>query len=649
MTILEEPLEVVLEFFGDGKDFTWSPREYNFKPTGGDASTLQIPWDQLRPQLEALSTGEPGAVLLEQFGQELRRFLAPTAWPLVESKIVQALAEDRPVHLTLRSHRADDIFYLPWELLRLTARRRLGRLANCLIQYECATDVSSVSPMRPTGRILFAYSEAGGSVPFIKHIEALSNICREAGLNFDPNQDVLHNVNQSRLAARMADAKHPVTALHLLCHGGQKDEDSTSFHGLIFDPKQDDDSEPDFLDAADLQHLLFEASDSRSLRLVTICACKGGDAGTPGAFMESSARMFHRQGVPAVLASRLPLTCSGSITFTEALYRKLLLCRENMRTALAAARTELALKERSHDSISIQLYARAGDIRALLPFSDPPPPSFDDAQPRETVLIRHSAYSTAYGAPSTQDMPTLFARRHVRPVISIDQAPMISERKWENLEPEVAKLAARDGVLRRTLEEPDTDIVYFGFPYIALAVLVGYLAKTRHVDVIEYDRAVGRFMWHQDEKEPEPPLRMEATPKDSGTAAQVRISISADVQQEECDLVLSSSNVKLDLHFSLERARRGVVRRASQLREYVNVIREAIDSHIAGNSSIESLHVFAAVPVSVAFHLGQALAFTGLPNCFIYNFDARDAPRYKWCMHLQAAAEGRTSITLFSL
>ncbi|NOK03986.1 MULTISPECIES: SAVED domain-containing protein [Myxococcus] len=643
------PFEVRLEFLGDEEPFTWSPKKYSFKHTGGVLSSIEIPWDRLQHQLEALSTGASGAVLLEQFGLELRQILVPTVWPRLESKVIEALAEGRPVHLTLYSDRADEIFHLPWELLNLTGGRRLGTLASCLIQYECATDFHSALQIPPTGRILFAYSEAGGNVPFSEHMTALEGTCRDAGLYFDPDQDVIPHVNQSRLAAKMADASRPVTALHLLCHGGSRNEDGAKYHGLIFDPKRDDDSESDFVDAAALRHLLFESCDSRALRLVTICACQGGDAGTPGLALESNARMLHRQGIPAVLASRLPLTCRGSITFTKTLYQKLLVCQENMRTALASARSELARKEPSHDAISIQLYARAGDARALLPFSAPPSPSFDDAPPRELVLIRHSAYSTAHGTPTPQDTPALFAGKRVRPVVSINQAPMVSERRWENLEPEVAKLAARDGVLRRTLEEPDTDIVYFGFPYVSFAAFVGYLAKNRHVDVLEYDRSSGRFMWHQDEQEPVPPLKTEAISHASGTAAQVRISISAIVQQEECERVLPASNVNLDLHFFLEQAQRGIVRRASQLREYVNVIRRAVDFHIAGNSGIDSIHVFAAVPVSVAFHLGQALAFTGLPDCFIYNFDARDPPRYKWCMHLQAAGEGRSAIKLFSL
>ncbi|NTX07575.1 SAVED domain-containing protein [Myxococcus sp. CA040A] len=647
MSAVDTPLEIVLEFTSVSSDFSWRPKEYFVKPTHGAGDSIRIPWPALQKELDALMESEQESVIFERFGQRLRKLLMPSDWALAEEKIIHAIAMGEPVHLTIRSKNADEIFYLPWEVLWLKDGRRLGGMKNCLIQYEVGSDTSREPKSQPMGRLLFAYSAAGGWVPSEAHLDALSDACQDAGLYFDPGQDVLKNVTRRRLVEKMEEPGRPITALHLLCHGARRDERGGSFHGLVFDPMRTEDGEPDFVDASVLRALLFSANHSNSLRLVTLCACQGGDSGTPGYLVQSNARMFHGQGVPAVLASRLQLSCSGSVTFTKTLYRQLLVGRQNMRTALSAARTELLHKERSSDWIALQFYARAGDAHALLPFSEPPPQVPTSTKPRELVLIRHEAYSTAHGEPTQQDAPTLFAGLLVRPVVSIDQASRVSERRWENLEPEVAKLAARDGVLRRLFDERDTDIVYFGFPYVSFAVLAGYLAKTRPVHVLEHDRNTGRFTWQQEVNGPAPQLRMEAAPGETGSVARVRLSISADVRVEECEKVLPASDVRMDLHFSLEKTQRGIVRREAQLLEYAQLIREAIDSYIAGNGEFESVHVFAAVPVSIAFHLGRALAFTGLPECFVYNFDGRDAPSYKWRMNIQAAAEGRPAITVF--
>jgi len=644
----KEPLEITLEFTSTRKEFSWKPKRYFIKPTFGEGETVSFPWSEMQRELESLKRQAPGSEVFERFGRRLRKLLAPADWASDEDAINDAFAAGQPVHLTIRSKNADEIYYLPWEVLWLKGGNRLGGMEDCLIQYESASRSSRALMLHPTGRILVAWSAAGGWVPADKHIEAISQACRDSGLHFDPDEDILPDVSRRRLAEKLEETERPVTALHLLCHGGELDGPDSNAYGLVFNPVDPEDGRPDLLDASLLRALLFKSRRPSALRLVILCACQGGDAGAPAHPVGSIARMFHRQGVPAVIASRLPLSCSGSVTLTRTLYQGLLVKRDNLRTVLSAARTQLLRDERSSDWISLQFYARSGDEAALSPFSEPAPTMAPAATSRELVLIRHEAYSTAHGEPAAEDAPTLFAHRRVRPLVSIDQASALSGRRWENLEPEVARLAARDGILRRVFEERDTDIVYFGFPYVSFAVLAGYLAKTRPVHVLEHDRATQRFTWQEGAKGPAPHLRVGAASRDTGSVARVRLSISADVRLEECAAVLPDSEVRLDLHFSLEKPARGIVRREAQLLEYAQSIREAIDQHIAGNPGFKGgVHVFAAVPVSIAFHLGRALAFTGLPECFVYNYDGRDTPHYKWRLSLQAAAEGRPAVTIF--
>jgi hypothetical protein len=94
------------------------------------------------------------------------------------------------------------------------------------------------------------------------------------------------------------------------------------------------------------------------------------------------------------------------------------------------------------------------------------------------------------------------------------------------------------------------------------------------------------------------------------------------------------------------------VRHKEQLESYAQVIRKTLNDHIISNPDPArrpgSVHLFAAVPVSLAFYLGNALAASWLPECFVYNYGLpSEQPRYKWRLSLQAAFKGCRSIKIF--
>ena len=650
MSSVQPPLEIILKFtkarnVTASSTFAWEQEEYWVEDEDGDGSSVSFPWHEpwLRQALEALEESEPGSEVLERLGRCLRDFLRPTHWTREEDRIVRALNAQppRPIHLTIRSANADELYHLPWELLPLRSRR-LVTLEDCLIRYECLPVPSHERPPSPQGRILFAYSNAGGWVPAVAHEKAIREACEKAGFRFDPQQDVLHDVSRKTLVDKLNDTSRPVTALHLLCHGTQV---SSNAYGLTFSSVEAS-NHPDRLDSTQLRDLVFSSPNARSLRLVTLCSCQGGDAGTPAHLLGSVARMFHTQGVPAVIASRMPLSCAGSVSLTETLYEGLL-AQRNLRTVLSAIRSRLRNEVKSWDWLSIQFYSRVKDKASLTPFQDPPPPT-PAPSGRRLILIRHEAYSRVSVEPEDTDAPTLFAGRQPQ-VVPIDQTPELGLRNWRNLEAQVKRLASPDGDLLRAYAERDADVAYYGFPYVPLAALAGLLAKNRQVHTFEY--VEGRFKWESGADAPYPSLEVDVQPRESGTAVRLRLSVSAPVSLEDCREVLPDSEVRLDLHFTLQGQKRGIVRREDQLKSYVQMIQETLDKHIAENPDLglESIHIFAAVPVSVAFHLGRALATTWLPECFIYNYgkSAKEVPAYKWRLSLQEAALGRRSIKIF--
>ena len=626
----------------------WTDEQYwvdisEGKGSEGRGASATIHWSQpwIRKALESWDDIDTHPEMAGRLSQYLLEFLGPTRWAAVEAKIAQALSNSRPIHLTIRADNADELYHLPWELLKLNSGHRLVSLDEYLLRYECPRETFPSRRHSPQGRILVAYSCAGGWVPAQEHIDAIRDACQRANLPFDPTEDVLTDVTRKKLTAKLNETIRPVTVLHLLCHGAKIDKHA---YGLTFSSEESA-SEKTFVSADELQDLLFQSMHGHPLRLVILCSCQGGDAGTPAYLLGGLGRMFHQRGVPAVLASRLPLTCDGSVVLTKTLYEWLLVRGDNLRTAITETRRTIQEDVRSRDWLSIQLYAHSDDESALMPFSEPPP-STSGTSERRLILIRHEAYTKVSVDPHPEDAPSVFADRQPQ-VLAIDQTPQLEQRDWTQLAEEVKRLASPNGELRRAYAEQDADIAYYGFPYVPLAFLAGHLTKTRRVYVFEY--LDGRFKWESGTEPPSPPLKVDVGHGESGTAARLRISVSAPVHLKDCQQVLPDSEVKLDLHFSSDDPTRGRVRQEAQLKAYLQQIQDAINQYItsASDRSVTSVHIFAAVPVSMAFHLGHALAATWLPECFVYNYGREEQPTYKWRLSLQAAARGKNSIKVF--
>ncbi len=92
-----------------------------------------------------------------------------------------------------------------------------------------------------------------------------------------------------------------------------------------------------------------------------LSTCYSGNAGAPGNPLGAVAQELHRIGIPAIIASRQPLSMLGSIALTETLYRRLLVDLVSLEGAFLAARARLMLDASSGDWASLQLYARGAD------------------------------------------------------------------------------------------------------------------------------------------------------------------------------------------------------------------------------------------------------------------------------------------------
>jgi WD40 repeat protein len=369
--MVSSPLELTLHLVSgertrDADRFLFQPRDYLRLREEGTSVRASFPWERALEDLSNLGSSRPSPNAAQRLGELLRAFLVPLGWAQDEQRLRQALETGRPVRLTLRLEPAE-LCVLPWELLTLeTTGQALSDLEGCTLCYErpgTQTHPPRPSPPPAGGRILFAWA---GDVPAAAHQRALAEACASAGYGFDPGRDVLPHVSLASLEQALRASEEPIAALHLLCHGTPSEPGA---YGLAWNSSRMD-GELDVVDAASLRAAL-EPHAGR-LRMVVLCACRGGDAGLPGNHLGSPARELHRAGLSAVVASRLPFSKVGSVTFTRALYGELIGHHTSVEQALAEARKALRLEGARMDASSLQLYARAGDGPDLRPFIFPP-------------------------------------------------------------------------------------------------------------------------------------------------------------------------------------------------------------------------------------------------------------------------------------
>lgn len=344
------------------------PRRYLLRlDTDHSYSHGELGWAPgLLDDLGSLAKSDPDPGVVRRVGKALRAFLEQmTGWTRVEDAIERELGAGGHVHLVFRLA-ALELYNLPWELLPLkTTAQALGEVPRCHIRYE-SPGAGASTRAAPTmeGRILLAWSTAGGHVPAAQHAEELAAASADVGDFFLLSRDILSGISRRALAEELANPhKPPVTALHLLCHGGIT---ASGAPGLLWNPHRPGVAS-DFVDEGALRRLL--EPHLQTLRLVVLSACRGGDASGPGILLGGLGQALHRLGIPAVVCSRFPISIEGSIEFTRELYAGLLNRAEPIQWALASAREQLTLTRGALDWATLQLYAHtegSPEIRPLV-------------------------------------------------------------------------------------------------------------------------------------------------------------------------------------------------------------------------------------------------------------------------------------------
>jgi WD40 repeat protein len=358
---MHEPYQVVLEFVrtSEAQDpyaFRYVERAYLRRIEDSPPKQALFSWDDIATldAIDDLARQRPSEGAAFELGKKLDEFLNEAGFAQERQGILRALLEGRRVDITLWSAAAE-LYVLPWEMTAL-ADGRLGDNARVLLRYEWFdrgkedTNANEAPPkVNPPpepegGQILVAWSAAGGAVPARDHIQAIEAACRDGFYPPETHLDVLPRVSLEALREKVEDllrSSRKPAILHVLCHGTPDGGGSTQ--GLVWDDSSGDDDKASVVSAEDLCRLLTPYASS--LRLVVLCACHAGSPGRLSDMMKSRlpgiAQALQRAGVRAVIAPRFALSDRGSVVFTRALYRSLLVDLRSLEDAFLEARAAL--------------------------------------------------------------------------------------------------------------------------------------------------------------------------------------------------------------------------------------------------------------------------------------------------------------------
>ncbi len=292
---------------------------YELYPAGlSGVGSFKCPWDErkLRSIRERLrdTSKRPGSEELLAWGGALREALAGL------DIIMGGVPLNREaVEIELQLNHAS-LLLIPWELLV----QFVGPGADFVVLLKNAALFRSVprytgvSPrtLNVDAPVIFAWSDAGGGVPYEEHCRAIEASVGTKRLILVKDASLM----RIREAYQAACAAGPSpTALHLLCHGAPvgANEYGLRLHGA--------DGRLATIEALALKTAL--STHLERISLLTLSACYGAEAKDWRSPMSSVAQAARGAGVD-VIASQFPMSFGASVIVAQQLYRSLFVERQ---------------------------------------------------------------------------------------------------------------------------------------------------------------------------------------------------------------------------------------------------------------------------------------------------------------------------------
>ena len=327
-----------------------------------EAVTLQVKLEHrsLLHQLRALSY-QLGEETRQHQVQDSARFLAEllAQVPGLAAEVNRTADGAGPVHLRLVLS-ASELALLPFELA-LAPATWPGAGQPLLLQPQqavCITResrrVSGPAPRWPRQtRVLVVLASPAGlpAVPDLAHLVALRGcLAPWIGNAASLDQHLTVLTDASLLDVQRACARTDFSHVHILAHGGERNDGADTRYGLMLHAAADPGGPADIVSGERLASALrpvrqagldnTRAGEAHCPAVVTLASCNSGAGGGVTSLGASIAHALHEAGIPVVIASQFPLSFGGSVRMVQSLYTGLL-WGDDPRTLLVSLRRQL--------------------------------------------------------------------------------------------------------------------------------------------------------------------------------------------------------------------------------------------------------------------------------------------------------------------
>lgn len=172
---------------------------------------------------------------------------------------------------------------------------------------------------------------------------------------------------------------------------------------------------------------------------------------------------------------------------------------------------------------------------------------------------------------------------------------------------------------------------YLGFVSIPLAVHLGYLVEdTIKIDVYQRRSRPKAWTWDKDRARSRPRLRPSNVPelgsRDAGPVV-MRVSVSQLIAPGDTRAVVPSSLAEVDV--ALVEPKRDAILTREALNDVTIAFNQALSQLKARFPNVSAIHLFAAVPVGLAFRLGTQINPTMFSQVVTYQYSDTESPKYK--------------------
>jgi hypothetical protein len=189
--------------------------------------------------------------------------------------------------------------------------------------------------------------------------------------------------------------------------------------------------------------------------------------------------------------------------------------------------------------------------------------------------------------------------------------------------------------IRPVLENvPDAIAVYFGAAPIPLAVRLGHLIGTwRRTEVRLHHHERKDWEWSTNAPKISLNVSLPTATQKSDSDVILRLSLSQPIDVEATQRLLPTPATEIDI--TADNPHFDIVATPDDVAAVVSKFQQALDAIATHVPNARAIHLFAAVPVGLAFKLGAAVNSTTTPPIYLYQYNRLSDERYVRCFQLQ--------------